>query len=324
MKQKVLIMGGSYFIGKRIVEAFLEHDDSVYILNRGSRLPEDERIVQLFSDRNDEGQMKKILTGLSFDVVVDVSGLNQTQAKILCESLDTSSLKKVIFISSSAVYDVENLQAPFTENDPLKENHYWTTYGQDKIEAEQYYINYFFNQHTSELIILRPPYVYGENNYAKRESFIFEHLDHQKPIIIPSSNPKLQFIYTADLAHIVLNLISCDLEKLSIFNVGNQQAVTTREWIDACAKVANQSAHIIEYNYQQDKRSIRDFFPFYDYDNVLDVTKIKQLIPIETDFEAGLKQAYNWYLENKNDIAFKEDVARNEVMILERNQKSRP
>ena len=217
---------------------------------------------------------------------------------------------------------MENLQPPFTETDSLKENHHWTTYGQDKIEAEQYYIDYV-KQHTSELIILGPPYIYGENNYAQRESFIFEHLDHQKPIIIPNSNPKLQFIYTADLAHIILNLISCTLEPLSIFNVGNQQAMTTREWIDVCAKVPHPSAHIIDYDYHQDNRSIRDFFPFYDYDNVLDVTKIKQLIPSETDFEAGLKQTYNWYVENENDILFKEDVVPNEAMILEHNQKSR-
>lgn len=134
----------------------------------------------------------------------------------------------------------------------------------------------------------------------------------------------MQFIYTSDLAHIIFNLISCDLEKLSIFNVGDQQAVITREWIDACDKVTNQSAHIIEYNYQKDNCLIRDFFPFYDYDNVLDITKIKQLIPSETDFEEGLKQTYTWYVENKNDILFKEDVVQNEARILEHNPKSRP
>ena len=37
-----------------LLKIFLEHDDSVYILNRSSRLLEDEHVLQLISDRNDE------------------------------------------------------------------------------------------------------------------------------------------------------------------------------------------------------------------------------------------------------------------------------
>lgn len=315
MKQKVLVMGGSYFIGKKLVEILLEKEYIVFTLNRGTKEVFDKRINNLICDRNDSVKMQELLKDKEFDIVIDISGLNKVQADILYNSLRLDTLKTFIFVSSSAVYDVENLRTPYTEEDALSRNVYWTSYGENKIEAEHFYTENFKNTKTN-LIMIRPPYVYGENNYGERESFIFEHISKDKPIIIPKTNPKLQFIYTLDLANIILALLSKDLPKVSIFNVGNRKSVTAREWVEACAKAMHKTANIIEYDYKKYERNIRDFFPFYDYDNVLDVTKINQIYAFETEFEEGLKNAYSWYIENKNNITFKENVARNEVDIL--------
>ena len=96
---------------------------------------------------------------------MDVSGLNGRQAEILCEALSAKDPEKFIFLSSSAVYDIENLKPPFRETDAIGENQYWTFYGKDKIDAEAVYMEHFSNIPT-QLSILRPPYVYGEHNYA--------------------------------------------------------------------------------------------------------------------------------------------------------------
>ena len=57
----------------------------------------------------------------------------------------------------------------------MAENKYWTFYGQGKIDAEQYYAE-FLRDKSTNLVILRPPYIYGEYNYAQRESLIFRQL----------------------------------------------------------------------------------------------------------------------------------------------------
>lgn len=230
--------------------------------------------------------------------------------------MNKSNLKKFFFISSSAVYDIESLVPPYKESDNLAENKYWTLYGKDKIEAEAFYSQIFSDTDT-ELIIIRPPYVYGENNYAQRENFIFAHICKGKPIILPVSNPRLQFIYTTDLANIILKLMNINLPGLSIFNVGNKKEVTAKQWVEACAKVIQKQVDIIMYDYMADGRFVRDFFPFYDYNNVLDVTKINQIYDMETDFETGLRYSFEWYQENQDDIVFKENIALNEKDILE-------
>lgn len=314
MNQKVLLMGGSYFIGKKIAEV-LSHEFDVTVLNRGTKR-QSENVEAIICDRDDRNSMKKSLRDRHFDFVVDVSGTNAVQSKILCESLELKGVKAFLFISSSAVYDVERLNIPFGEKDPLGENFYWTDYGTNKIEAESYLIKTLGKIGTN-LFILRPPYVYGENNYAQRESFVFEHLLTDRPVIVPNSGEtKLQFIYTTDLANIIKTLLMSDIKGINIYNVGNKNAVTVKQWIKTCAAAIGRKARIVEFDYKKYGYTPRDFFPFFDYDNVLDVTEINKIYSYETPFEDGLKAAYGQFLNDRANIVFKQNVIDNEKDIL--------
>lgn len=313
--KKVLVMGGTYFVGKRIVDELLKSNYDVYTLNRGSK--KDTRVKNLICDRDNEEELKKVLYNHKFNIIIDVCGLTGDQAKKLCNSDNKDNLKVFVFISSSAVYDIENLSIPYKETDDLAENKIWTSYGKNKIEAEECYINEFKDSDVI-LIMVRPPYIYGEDNYAQRESFIFNHIYNEKPVIIPTSNPILQFIYTTDLADIIIKLVETSKENISIYNVGNRKSITSIDWVKACAKAAGKEVKIIKYDYKKDNRFVRDFFPFFDYDDVLDVSNINKIYSNETSFEEGLKNAYKWYLDNKSDIKFKENVTKNEEEILKK------
>lgn len=314
MKRKVLIMGGSYFIGKKIADV-LTNDFEVVTLNRGTRKP-DENIENIVCDRNNFAAMQRVLANRRFDFIVDVSGTNANQLEILCRSLDITNIKSFLFISSSAVYDVEHLNIPYAETDNLDKNKYWVDYGTNKIKAENY-LKCTFENTDSSLYILRPPYVYGEKNYAQRESFIFEHLLQDKPVIVPNDGKKkLQFIYTEDLANIVKTLLNSDIKGTNIYNVGNRSAVSVNEWVQTCAEAAGYKCKIIKFNYKKYGFAERDFFPFFDYDNVLDVTKINSIYNYETPFIEGLKNAFAQFLKDRKDIVFKPFVAENEEKIL--------
>jgi len=315
--KRVLILGGSYFVGKMIVDEFLRLGYDVSILNRGTKQEIPSGIHQISCDRDDLEQMKQVLAGQLFECVVDVSWKDINWVKNLSEALELEYVKQFVFLSSSAVYDVEHLQIPYAEEDPLAENKYWTFYGAGKIEAENYYINLFENTGT-KLLIIRPPYVYGEYNYAQRESLMFRQIIEHKPVIIPKSNPKLQFIHGRDLAADIALLVQQQMAPLEIYNVGNEESVTAREWAEACSQAVGEPAVILECDYQALGIREREFYPFFDYDNVLDVRKIHAIIPQEIPFLEGLKQSYHWFLEEKEKIRFKESVDR---MIEELIQK---
>lgn len=309
MSQNVLVMGGSYFIGKKIVDILVQNNYNVTVLNRGTHTVEN--TTQIICNRDNILEMSNALQNKSFDYVIDVSGVNKNQMQILCSCLNTNNIKKFVFISSSAVYNIDNLTIPFKESDSIATNNYWFEYGTNKIEAESY-LSEFFADKPTQLIMLRPPYMYGENNYAQRESFIFNRILNNLPVILPNSNPKLQFLYTTDLANIIISLLDKETQKLAIYNVGNKQAVTSREWVEYCASILNKKTEIVMYDYKKDNYYIRDFFPFPDYDNVLDVSNINtSIIFNETSFIDGLKESYKWYVKNKDNICFKPHVEKN-------------
>jgi len=66
----------------------------------------------------------------------------------------------------------------------------------------------------------------------------------------------------------------------------------------------------------KDGRNVRDFYPFFDYDNVLDVSKINKIICKETNFEEGLTKCFAWFLKNRESISFKENVDKNLYEII--------
>lgn len=92
--------------------------------------------------------------------------------------------------------------------------------------------------------------------------------------------------------------------------------MTAREWVLCCCEAIGKKVKILEYDYKNDGRNVRDFFPFFDYGNVLDVSKIKELIPEETNFIVGLKNTLRWFSEVSDTIKFKDNVTANEIEIL--------
>ena len=313
--KKLLILGGTYFIGRKLVEVALEHNEyEVYILNRGSRKTfEDGRVNHIIADRENPVQMKTALKEYEFDYIIDISCLNKSHVDILFDSVNTAKLRKAVFLSSSSVYRDTESGIVKDETAALGENAFWGAYGTDKIEAEKQY-KFYTEKYGIECSIVRPPYVYGEYNYARRESFVFDHILSGKPIIVPSKNNLIQFIYVGDLAKTFLALLKADANSVEIYNVGNNVAVTMLEWVILCGYVVKKNPQI--YLYTGNEFNGKEYFPFHDYDNVLNCSKIKKIMKDETDFIQGLDAAYHWYEENKKQIVFNPKTAETEQYIL--------
>lgn len=271
---KILILGGTKFIGRAILEE-LKDNNKIFLLNRGN-CPID-GIFQIIGNRDEE---LKMLTDYSFDITIDISGMNR---KHIINTLPYLKTKKYIFISSSAVYDIDSIKAPFKETDLVNINSIWTGYGMDKIEAEKAIINSKINY-----IIIRPPYVYGDNNYVAREGFIINELKQNHPIFIPETNNKIQFTYVKDLAKVIRDLIYLDVVN-EIYNIGGD-ILSFTEWVNLIGKAIGITPII---KFAPKDIYVRDYFPFYDYDNYLDSSKLDKICYHHTDFIEGIKGYIN-------------------------------
>ena len=108
----------------------------------------------------------------------------------------------------------------------------------------------------------------------------------------------LQFFNVSDLCRFIEILIDKHLYT-NIFNVGNKDIITVKEWIELCYKAAGKNAEFVSVSKAV---SQRDYFCFYDYEYVLDVSKQNELMPVTVSLEQGLKEEFEWYKNNVDSV----------------------
>jgi len=138
---RLLILGGTGFLGRYLVQAALERQHTVTLFNRGYTNPAlFPQLELLCGDRNSDLQA---LQGRTWDAVIDSNGQIPRHVHESA-SLLADSTEHYTFISTTSVYSDYSV-APINENSPVCEledpaNEALTpqTYGARKALCEQY------------------------------------------------------------------------------------------------------------------------------------------------------------------------------------------
>ncbi|GAA0180946.1 SDR family oxidoreductase [Clostridium sediminicola] len=291
--RRILVTGGTVFVSKYIAKYFQSKNYEVYVLNRGTK-KQIKNVNLICADRNN---LEDYLQQYSFDAIIDVCGYNQKDIKNILDAV--GEFKDYIFISSSAVYPETNIQ-PFSENQSIGLNTIWGKYGTDKIEAEEYLIS-----RVSNAYILRPPYLYGQMQNVYREPFVFECALKNRKFYIPNDGKmKLQFFHVDDLCKVIEKILEKH-PKEHILNVGNTELVDINTFVELCYKVVGTP---LEKIYVTNHDNQRDYFSFYDYEYSLDVSKQAELLSEQKDLFEGLKESYEWFKDNFDEVAKKDYI----------------
>lgn len=282
----MLITGGTVFVSRYAAEYYTKKYD-VYVLNRNTR-PQSEGVTLIEADRHALGSQ---LREHYFDVVLDITAYDAEDVKDLLDAL--GGFGDYVLISSSAVYP-ENTPQPFAEQTITAENKYWGKYGTNKIAAERTLL-----ERVPDAYILRPPYLYGPGNNVYRETFVFECAMQGRKFCLPTEgNMRLQFFHVDDLFRFVDVLLD-EKPTQRIYNVGNADAITIREWVTLCYQTVGKTPEFVEVGREVEQRK---YFPFYDYEYMLDVSKQTGLMPETKPLAAGLRESYEWYLRNSDKV----------------------
>jgi len=285
--KKLLVTGGTVFVSRFVAEYFKAQYD-VFVLNRNTK-PQVEGVTLIEADRHD---LRGILKRYHFDAVIDVCAYNGEDISDLLDGLNP--VEDFIMISSSAVYPETNVQ-PFCEDQPVGANAIWGKYGTDKIEAEK-----CLSARMPNAYILRPPYLYGPMQNLYREPFIFDCAMQHRAFYLPKDGRmKLQFFYVGDLCRMIQAILEEHPEE-HIFNVGNEDAVDIKTLVSVCYEVVGEPL-VVEQVWEHDNQ--RDYFSFYDYEYVLDVSRQKKLLGETKNLKAGLRESFAWYQKHPNDAA---------------------
>lgn len=102
---KLLILGGTKFLGRHLVDAAQARGHAVTLFNRGTRPGLFAGVEELRGDRNAGADGLQALRGRTWDAVIDTSGYVPRVVRASALALRAAA-RRYVFISSISVYDV--------------------------------------------------------------------------------------------------------------------------------------------------------------------------------------------------------------------------
>jgi UDP-glucose 4-epimerase len=114
---RILIMGGTRFIGVYLTQLLVEQGHEVVLFNRGNRPAPVEGVLQIKGDRTDEAQMKEKLSSEHFDAIFDNNGRELSDTQPLAEMFK-DRVQHFVYMSSAGVY-LPSDALPHVEGDPV-------------------------------------------------------------------------------------------------------------------------------------------------------------------------------------------------------------
>jgi nucleoside-diphosphate-sugar epimerase len=322
---RVLVIGGTLFIGKLLVKRLIAAGHEVTILHRKAEHPFGRKVRNAVGDRNDAATIRSALSGMRFDAVYDIAydwerGTTAQQVEATAKAIP-GDLSRYIFMSSVAAYG-DGLN--HAEDDPLASDMHANDYVRNKAGSERALFR-MYHESRFPVVTMRPPFVYGPENPFYREAFFWDRLKADRPIIIPGDGNRLmQFVYLNDLVEACFNALEKHTAPGRAFNVADDKPLTQVEVVNEFAKAFGKPATVVRVPRDIIARNGGNAFTdplyfgqYYDVPPITEaVGRVKRVLNVAlTPFAVGLKETLKWYTkhaaEHKTpDFAFEDKLIR--------------
>ena len=239
---KILVIGGTRFLGYYIVKSALRAGHDVTIFNRGVSSKEvPDRVKFIKGDRTKKSDIEK-LTKQNWDLVIDTCGYVPDDIELLAGILK-NNIDKYLFVSSISVYDSNQRNGSVTEDAPVLKlpidadpnERTFQYYGEKKALCEKKVIHYFGDNS----IIIRPGLIVGPRDQTYRFPYWVERVSEGGQILAPGNqDASVQVIDVRDLADWIIKLGKND--KTGIYNAtGPEEIMTFQSFFEECRKILN-------------------------------------------------------------------------------------
>jgi nucleoside-diphosphate-sugar epimerase len=301
---KALVLGGSVFVGRRLVEVLVAGGHDVTVLNRGrtaSDLPA--AVDRLVADRTNAASMRAALQGTSWDAVFDVSGFVMAAGggdiDLLLDLVD-GAVGHYVYVSSIMAYDQSLVGVvPWTE-DMATNPTGAATYGGFKAMAESAMLGRH-RQRRFPVSVVRPAAIYGpHNNIYDMETPMFLRLLQRRPILLPHSGlVTASYGHVDDLCELMTSMVGVEAALGEVFNV-TAEAVTTRHYVDVLASIVGVEPDVVMVPDDPPAEMPTGIYGHLFSDRhhaVLSIDKAHRLLGFTPrwGFRAGHEHTYEWF-----------------------------
>ena len=295
---RILMMGGTRFIGVYLTKILVAQGHEVVLFNRGKKPAPVEGIQQIHGDRTDASQLKEKLSSEKFDAIFDNNGRELSDTQPLAD-IFKGEVKHFVYMSSAGVY-LKSDRLPHIEGDATdpKSRHL------GKYETETY-----LKDAGLPWTSIRPTYIYGPQNYNDLEAWFFDRIARDRPIPIPGNGMHItQLGHCQDLAKAMAAILGNEKAIGQIYNVSGDRYVTFDGLARACAAAAGKSSDVKIVHYDPKKFDFgkRKAFPMRVQHFFASVNKAMSELDWQPEFDlvSGLKDSFqNDYLTSGRDKA---------------------
>lgn len=235
---KILVIGGTHFVGRHFVGAALAHGHEITLFNRGKSGNVFPNVENLVGDRESD---LSALEGRTWDAVVDTCGYLPRVVRMSADLLK-NSVGRYLFVSTISVYAVPmqpgegETAALQTLDDPTTEN-INEAYGGLKVLCEQVVDELYGDR----ALHVRPGMIVGPNDPTDRYTYWLKRIERGGEVLLPQPPDRpVQMIDTRDLGAFMVTLLEQGAS--GYYNAtGPNTPLTWTQWMDMFSQATGSS-----------------------------------------------------------------------------------
>jgi nucleoside-diphosphate-sugar epimerase len=318
---RVLVVGGTNFVGPSVVRQLAQAGHEVAIFHRGEHeiaLPEGVRHIH--GDRDRIAEQREAIAQFAPETVVDMRAMTEAQARAVADAVHGIA-RRLVVVSSMDVYRAYGrlhgtepgppLEPPFDEDSPLRERLYvyrehtpsviaerpaWMD-EYDKILVERVAMN------AAGLVgsVVRFPMVHGERDGQRRFYSLWKRMADRRLAILMSEKEaafRSSRTHVDNAGHAVALVATDERAAGRVYNVGEPDALPWSEWARVIGQHMTWGGQLVIRPSDELPAHLRDSrSDIWEHHLVADTTRIRRELGYRevVSREEGLRRALAWY-----------------------------
>lgn len=317
---RILVIGGTRFIGPPVVRRLSAMDHEVTVFHRGlTEADVPPGVKHLHGDRQRLRERRDELRHLLPDVVLDMAPFTEQDALSVVDTFGGIA-RRLVTISSQDVYRAYGRfhgsepgppePVPLSEEAPLRGKLFpYRGKGTNLDDYEKILVERAaMSNPILPATILRLPMVYGERDNQHRLFLELKRMDDKRPAILLEEH-FAQWRWTRDyvenVATAIAKAVHSDYARGCIYNVGEEDALTYAEWVRAIGRAAGWWGEVQFVQNGRLPAKLRPPDGFYGQHLVVDTSRVRTelgyLEPVSR-YE-GLRRTVEWERANRPEAA---------------------
>jgi nucleoside-diphosphate-sugar epimerase len=317
---RVLVVGGTIFVGPSVVRQLAQAGHEVAIFHRGEHeIAQPDGVLHIHGDRDRIAEHRDAIARFAPETVVDMRAMTEAQARAVADAV-RGIARRLVVVSSMDVYLAYGrlhgtepgppLEPPFDEDSPLREKLFvyrghwplptpppaWND-DYEKILVERVAMN----DASLAGSVVRFPMVHGERDAQRRFFRIWKRIaDGRRAILMSEKEAAFRSSRThVDNAGHAVALVATDERAASrVYNVGEPDALPWSEWARLIGRQMTWGGQLVIRPSDELPAHLRDSrSDIWEHHLVADTTRIRRELGYRevVSREEGLRRALAWY-----------------------------